>query len=88
MFENLERKLGRESPKSTIFASGGLGLLQMLSEPDIGLCASEEAKPRRGVTPGEVLVRTLGPEGGWIRGSHIDWRGERLSVRTLDSEGG
>ena len=36
-----------------------------------------------------MLVRTLGPEGGWIWwGSHIDWRKERVSARTLDYEGG
>ena len=29
--------------------SGGLGPLQMVSEPDIGQCASEEAEPQRGV---------------------------------------
>ena len=35
------------SPKRTISASGGLGPLQKLSEPDIGRCASEEAEPQR-----------------------------------------
>ena len=44
-FKNLEGKLERESPKRTVFASGGLGLLQMVSELDTGLCASEEAEP-------------------------------------------
>ena len=39
----------------------GLGLLQMVSELDIGRCASEDA----------------GPQGGWIVSSHIGWRGER-----------
>ncbi|KAG7011315.1 3-ketoacyl-CoA thiolase 2, peroxisomal [Cucurbita argyrosperma subsp. argyrosperma] len=38
----------RIGPKRTIFASGGLGLLQMVSKPDIGRCVSEEAKPKRG----------------------------------------
>ena len=47
--------------KRTIFASGGLELLQMESKPDIGRCASEEAGPPR----------------GWIVRSHIGWRGER-----------
>ena len=42
-FKNLEG-----SPKRTISASGGLGLLQMISEPDIG----------------DVPVRRLSPEGG------------------------
>ena len=31
-----------------IFASGGLELLQMVSKPDIGRCANEEAGLRRG----------------------------------------
>ena len=30
-------------PKQTIFASGGLGLLQMVLELDTGQCASEDA---------------------------------------------
>ena len=36
LFKNLEGKLGRESPKRTISASGGLGPLQMALEPDTG----------------------------------------------------
>ena len=35
--------------KTTIFASGELGPLQMVSELDIGRCASEKVEPRRGV---------------------------------------
>ena len=31
----------------TIFASGELGLLPMVSEPDTGRCASEETEPRK-----------------------------------------
>ena len=42
-FKNLERKLERENSKRTIFASGGLGLLQMVSEPDTGWSANEDA---------------------------------------------
>ena len=38
----------RGSPKRTIFASGRLGLLQMVLELDTGRCASEEALPQRG----------------------------------------
>ena len=60
-FKNLEGKLGRESPKRTISASGGLGLLQMVSEPDTGWYASEDA----------------GPPKEWIVRSHIGWRRER-----------
>ena len=33
----------KEKPKKTISSSGGLGLLQMVSEPDTGQCASENA---------------------------------------------
>ena len=47
-FKNLEGKLGRESPKRTISTCAGLGLLQMVSEPDVGRCASEDTGlPRR-----------------------------------------
>ena len=45
----------------TISASGGLELLQMVSELDIEWCAS----------------RDTGSEGGWIVRSHIGWRGQR-----------
>ena len=44
-FKNLEGKPEWENPKRTISASGGLGLLQMVSEPDTRQCASEEAEP-------------------------------------------
>ena len=40
----------RNGPKQTISTSGRLGLLQMLSEPNIGRYASKDA----------------GPQGGWI----------------------
>ena len=54
-------KFERESPKRTIFASGGLGPLQMVSEPDTG----------------DVPARTMGFEGGGFGGrSHIGWRKE------------
>ena len=39
----------RNESKWTISASGGLGLLQMVSKLDIGWCASEDAEPPRGV---------------------------------------
>ena len=45
LFKNLERKLERESTKRTISANGGFKPLQMVSEPDTGLYASEEAEP-------------------------------------------
>ena len=45
----------RENPKMTISASGGFGLLQIVSEPVIEWCASEDAGPPR----------------GWIERSHM-----------------
>ena len=51
----------RNGLKRTIFASSGVGLLQMVSEPVIGRCASEDAGPSR----------------GWIVRSRVGWRGER-----------
>ena len=53
----------RESSKRTISPSGGLELLQMVLDPDIGWCASE-------------VVRPLGGGGGVVR-THIGWREER-----------
>ena len=47
-FKNLEGKPERESPKRTIFVSGGFGPLQMVSELDTERYASEEAVPRKG----------------------------------------
>ena len=38
-----------KSPKRIISASGGLGPLQMVSEPDTRQCVSKDAGPRRGV---------------------------------------
>ena len=77
-----------ESSKWTIFASDELGLLQMVSELDIGRCASKEAQPGKEWTQSGVPARTLGPEGGWIGESHIDWRRERVLARTFGSRGG
>ena len=81
----------KESSKRTISASGGLGLLQILSEPCTRRGASEEAEPRRGWTQGGmpartlspkrewtrdgVPTRTLSPKGGGLGRSHINWRG-------------
>ena len=72
IMRSLEGKSGRESLKRTISANSGLGLLQMISEPDTKRWASKDA----------------GPEGGWIVRSHIDWRWERVPARTLSLEGG
>ena len=43
-------------PKRTIFASGGLGLLQMISELDTRRCASKDTELPRGVDY-EILHR-------------------------------
>ena len=57
----------------TISVSGALGPLQMVSESDTGLCASEEALPRRGVDTRWCASKDAGPQRGWIWwGSHID----------------
>ena len=40
----------------------------------------KEAKPRRGWTRGSVPARTLGSEGGWIGGSHVNGGRERVSA--------
>ena len=87
-FKKLERKPERDSPKRTISVRGGLGLLQIVSEPDTGRCASEDAGPQRGWTLGDVLARTLSPEGGWIVRSHIEWGGKQVLARTLGPKGG
>ena len=47
--------------KRIIFASSGLGLLQMVLESGIERCANEDVGSLR----------------GWIVRSHISWRGER-----------
>ena len=87
-FKNLEAKSKRESPNRTMSASGGLWLLQMVSEPDTERCASEEIKPRRGWTQRGMPARTLGPQKGWVWRFHIDWRRKRVPARTLGPEGG
>ena len=56
-FKNLEGKPERKSPKRTISASGGLGLLQMVSEPDTERCASKEAEIRRGGGGNEAVCQ-------------------------------
>ena len=57
-------------PNQTIFANGGLGLLQMVSEPDIKQCVSEGADP----------------QGGWIVRSHVDWGEEQsISYKSVET---
>jgi len=84
-FKNLEEKPERESSKRTISASGELGLLQMVLEPNTGRCVSKEAESQRGVdwrVPHRLEKRTSAsllaePQRGWIVRSHISWRGEQ-----------
>ena len=67
----------------------GLARYKMVSELDTRLCASKETLPRRGVDTRQCASKDAGPQRGWIwRGSHIDWRKERVSARTLGPEGG
>ena len=47
-FKNLEGKLERKSSKRTISPRGGLGLLQIILEPDNGQCASKNTGPQGG----------------------------------------
>ena len=47
-FNTVRLKAIRNEPKRTIFVSGGLGLLQMVMEPDIEQCASVDVGPQGG----------------------------------------
>ena len=47
--------------KRTISARGRLGLLQIVSEPNIGRCASEEAELRREVDTRWCVSKDAGP---------------------------
>ena len=60
VLKNLEGKFHRDSPKSTISATGGLGSLQIVSERDTGQCANEVV----------CQQGCWGPK-GWTRRSHI-----------------
>ena len=73
----------RESRKRIISASSGFGLLQMVSEPDTGRYANEEAEARRGVDTRRCASKDTGPRRRLIGRFHIDWRRERVLVRTL-----
>ena len=63
-FKNFEGKPKRESPKRIISASGGLGPLQMVSEPDTGQCASKGTEPRREVDTEQCASADVGPRRG------------------------
>ena len=69
-FKNLERNPERENPKRTISASGGLGLLLMVLEPDTRRCASEETEPQRGGHEVVCQQGRLAPKGGGLGVSH------------------
>ena len=57
-------------------------------ETSTGRCDSEEDEPRRGVDTRRCGSKGAGPKGKWIGESHIGWRRERVSSRTLNPEGG
>ena len=59
-FKNLVGKPERESPKRIISASGGLRLLQMILKSNTGWCASEDAKPQRGVNTRRCASEDVG----------------------------
>ena len=67
-----------EGPKRTIFASGGLGVLQMVSEPGSERCVSLLVGPKMGgFGGGPTSIRERDecergrPRKGWIMMSHI-----------------
>ena len=67
----------RNGLKRTISTSSTLEQLQMVSELDIGRCASKDTEPQRGVDTGQCASEDAGSRRGWIVRSHISWRGER-----------
>ena len=76
-----------DKPKKDNICCGGLGLLQMVLEPDTGRRVSDEVEPWMRVD------KTVCQQGRWASkgvdwGSHIDWRMERVPARTLGPKGG
>ena len=63
-FKNLEGKIKRERPKRTVSISGGLGLLQVVLEPDTRRCANEEVEPQRGVDTRRCASKDTGSRRG------------------------
>ena len=60
----------RNGLKRTISTSGGLGLLQIVSESIIRQCTSNDT----------------GPQGKWIVRSHVDWKGElSISYKSVET---
>ena len=60
----------------------------MVLESDTRRCANKDAEPRRGVDMRWCASNDVGSRKGWIGGSHIDWRRERVSAKMLGPEGG
>ena len=61
----------------------------IVSELDTGRCADFLVVPRRGIDTRQYASKDAGPRRGVDLGrSHIDWRKERVSARTLGPEGG
>ena len=65
-FKNLERN-PKEFPSRTISASGGLALLQMVSESDTGRCVSEEAESQMGLNTRRCANKDAGSR------KRVDW---------------
>ena len=65
-FKNLEGSLRWEARRGQYLLASRLGLLQMVSEQDIGQCVSEKAEPQRRWTRGSVPARKMSPEGGGL----------------------
>ena len=61
----------------------------MVSEPDTGRCVSLLVVSPKGLDTRWCASKDVGLKGGWIWGrSHIDWRKERVLVRTVGSKRG
>ena len=87
-FKNLEGKSERESPKRTMSASGGLGLLQMISKLDIRRCASEETKLQRGVDTRRCASKDAELRRGWIGGPTLIGEGNECQQGRWAPKGG
>ena len=70
-FKNFEGKSERENPERIISADGGLGLLQMVSEPDTGRCASEDIELQKRMDC--EIPRRLGRETDKVDISHVSY---------------
>ena len=69
----------------TISVSGGLGLLQMVSEPNIGPCANEESKP----APKEGGHEAMCQQGRWVPkrdGLGVPYQLEKETSASEDAE--